>query len=275
MGDEPELKPPALGSSAGSPAPSRPPPYRWPLAVVIVALMLLLAFLAFLWTAHRAYETTLNAGGQAGRAIANEAKAIAAKFAHGTITHTFVAAIPEIATAGAGRLELATARQVETFRAEDSLSVFWDKLYLGTTVSEIRVPVTYRYHLELADPWRLDVSGQTCLVIAPPIRPSLPPAIHTDQMEKRSEAGWARFNAQQQLENLERGITPTLNQYARDRRHFALVREQCRQTVAEFVRTWLLKEDHWRTDRFHTIKVVFADERLPDPAQQPPTLRLE
>ena len=270
-----EFKPAGMASKAGSDTPPASAPYRWPLAVVAIALVFLFAFLAFLWSARRAYETTLTVGGQAGRAIAEEAKAIAAKFASGTITRTFVAAIPEITSAGAGRLELATARQVETFRAEDSLSVFWDKLYLGTTISEIRVPVTYRYHLELSDPWRLDVSGQTCLVIAPPIRPSLPPAIHTDQMEKRSEAGWARFNAQQQLDNLEKGITPTLTQYARDRRHLALAREQCRQTVAEFVRTWLLKEDQWRTDRFRTIKVVFADEQLADPARQPPTLRLE
>ena len=275
MGDDNELKPVREAPPAGSDAPSASAPYRWPLAVIAVALIVLLAFLAFLWSARRVYETTLTAGGQAGRAIAEEARAIAAKFASGTITHTFVAAIPEITSAGSGRLELATARQVETFRAEDSLSVFWDKLYLGTTVSEIRVPVTYRYHLELSDPWKLDVSGQTCLVVAPPIRPSVPPAIHTDQMEKRSEAGWARFNAQQQLENLEKGITPTLTRYARDPRHLALAREQCRQTVAEFVRTWLLKEDQWRTDRFHTIKVVFADEPSADPALQPPTLRLE
>jgi hypothetical protein len=275
MGEDNEFKPAGKASKAGSDTPSASAPYRWPLAVVAVALVLLFAFLAFLWSARRAYETTLTAGGQAGRAIAEEAKAIAAKFASGTITRTFVAAIPEITSAGAGRLELATARQVETFRAEDSLSVFWDKLYLGKTVSEIRVPVTYRYHLELSDPWRLDVSGQTCLVIAPPIRPSTPPAIHTDQMEKRSEAGWARFNAQQQLDSLEKGITPTLSRYARDPRHLALVREQCRQTVAEFVRTWLLKEDHWRTDRFHTIKVVFTDEDVPEPAQAPPTLELK
>jgi hypothetical protein len=275
MGEDNELNLPGRASSTGSEIPSAAAAHWWPVAVIAVAIILLFAFLAFLWSARRAYETTLTAGGQAGRAIAEEAKAIAAKFARGTITHTFVAAIPEITPAGAGRLELATARQVETFRAEDSLSVFWDKLYLGTTISEIRAPITYRYHLELSDPWKLDVSGQTCLVIAPPIRPSTPPAIHTDQMEKRSEAGWARFNAQQQLDNLEKGITPTLNHYARDPRHLALVREHCRQTVAEFVRTWLLKEDHWRTDRFHTIKVLFADEPLADPAQQPPTLRLE
>jgi hypothetical protein len=252
----------------------RPAPSRWPVAVVAVGVLMLAAFLAFLWTVRRAYETTLAEGGKAGRALAHEAETIAAKFASGTITRTFVAAIPEITPAGMGNLELATARQVESFHAEDSRSIFWDRLYLGTTVSEIRVPVTYRYHLRLAEAWKLEVSGAVCVVVAPPIRPSLPPAIDTARMEKRSEAGWARFNAQQQLDELEASITPTLIQYAADPRHVALVREQCRQTVAEFVRTWLLHEEQWRRDRFHTIKVVFADENVADPAQVPPTLEL-
>jgi hypothetical protein len=258
--------------------PDRPTPgsaYRWPVAVVVVALIVLSGFLALLWTARHAYETTLTEGGKAGRALANEAKAIAEKFASGSITRTFLAAIPEITPTGMGNLELATEKQVETFRAEDSRSVFWDKLYLGTTVSEIRVPVTYRYHLRLADAWKLDVSGQTCVVVAPAIRPSLPPAIDTEKMEKRSEAGWARFNARQQLDDLERGITPTLAQYAADRRHLGLAREQCRQTVAEFVKTWLLREAQWGSDRFHTIKVVFADENVTNPARVPPTIELK
>jgi hypothetical protein len=193
----------------------------------------------------------------------------------GNITKTFVAAIPEISPAGAGNLELATAGQTEIFRAQDEKSIFWDKLYLGRTVSEIRVPATYRYHLRLSDPWRLDVSGQTCIVIAPVIRPSLPPAIHTDQMEKKSDEGWGRFNAREQMADLEKGITPTLSRYATDDRHLALVREPCRKTVAEFVKTWLLKEDQWRTDRFHTIKVIFADETNAVPEQITPTIRLK
>ena len=39
--------------------------------------------------------------------------------------------------------------------------------------------------------------------------------------------------------------------------------------VAEFVRTWLLHEDHWRRDRFRTVAVRFGDEptgtSLPEP----------
>src|SRR5439155_746151 len=263
--------------------PETPPPrpshvlatYRWPLVIVVLGLLALFAVLAFLWVAKRAYEDTLTRGGRAGEFAAQKAEDVAEKFMRGNITRTFVAAIPEISTTGAGNLELATSDQTETFRAEDEKSILWDKLYLGKTVSEIRVPVTYRYHLRLADPWRLDVSGQSCIVVAPSIRPSLPPAIHTDRMEKRSDEGWARFNAREQMAGLEKSITPTLSTYAVDKKHIDLVREQCRRTVAEFVKTWLLKEDHWRTDRFHAIKVIFADETNAAPEQVAPTIQLK
>jgi hypothetical protein len=263
--------------------PERPQPrtdepltaFRWPLVIVTLGFMALFAFLAFLWITKRTYDETLNRGGKAGEFAVQKAEAIAEKFLHGNITKAFVAAIPEISSTGAGNLELATSDQTETFRAEDEKSIFWDKLYLGKTISEIRVPVTYRYHLRLADPWKLDVSGQTCIVIAPPVRPSLPPAIHTDKMEKKSAAGWGRFNASEQMTGLEKTITPTLSQYASDEKHLVLAREQCRKTVAEFVKTWLLKEDHWRTDRFHTIKVIFADETNAVPEQINPTIELK
>jgi hypothetical protein len=249
--------------------------YRWPLAFVIVAGIALFAFLEFLRVTKRTYDETLARGGKAGEYAVQKAESIAEKFMSGNITKTFVAAIPEIASTGAGNLELATSDQTETFRAEDEKSIFWEKLYLGKTVSEIRVPVTYRYHLRMSDPWQLDVVGQTCVVFAPRIRASLPPAIHTDRMEKKAEAGWGRFNAQEQMSDLEKSITPTLSEYAGDGRHAALAREQCRQTVAEFVRTWLLKEDHWRTDRFRTIKVIFADETNAVPEQVLPTVQIK
>ena len=263
--------------------PEPPPPrpshvlttYRWPLVVIILALLALFAFLAFLWITKRTYDETLARGGRAGEYAVQKAEAVAEKFLRGNITRTFLAAIPEITSSGAGNLELATSDQTETFRAEDEKSIFWDKLYLGKTVSEIRVPVTYRYHLRLSDPWRLDVSGQTCIVVAPGIRPSLPPAIHTDKLEKKSDEGWGRFNAREQMADLEKGITPTLGTYAADARHLALVREHCRKTVAEFVLTWLLKEEQWRTDRFHTIKVIFADETNAVPERVVPTIELK
>ena len=54
-----------------------------------------------------------------------------------------------------------------------------------------------------------------------------------------------------------------------------LVRESARRTVAEFVRSWLLIEDHWREDRFRSIVVVFPDEHPPDAVFVRPTLELE
>jgi hypothetical protein len=199
---------------------------------------------------------------------------IAAKFRQQTITETFLSALPTIARTPGGTLELATATSVETLARTDEKTIAWDMIYLGKTVSEISVPVTYRYHLNLRDPWKLEVSGNTCIVRTPAIRPSLPPAIHTDKMQKRSEAGWARFDAREQMAELERSLTPRLTRHAGDPRRLALVREDCRKTVAEFVRDWLLREDHWRPGRFTGIQVIFADEPDAKPELAPVVIHL-
>jgi hypothetical protein len=247
---------------------------RWPLTILALGFLALFAFLASLWIVKRTYDQTLDRGGQTADYVARKASEVAGRFSQGTITTTFLAALPQIESTGAGNLELATADQVETFRIEDEKRVFWDTLNLGKTTSEIRVPVTYRYHLRLADEWKLDVSGQTCIVTAPVIRPSLPPGIHTERMEKKSESGWGRFNAAEQMEALEKSVTPTLSKYAADSRRVALIREQSRKTVAEFVRTWLLKENQWRNDRFHAINVRFADEPSTPADTTPPTVQI-
>jgi hypothetical protein len=157
-------------------------------------------------------------------------------------------------------LELATSETHEFFRREDSRQTLWGWLDLGTTVSEIRVPVTFRYHLKLSEQWLLTTRGNVCVVQAPVIRPSLPPAIHTDRLEKSSQSGWARFNKAENLAELEKQLTPLLNARAADPRHLRNVREECRKSVAEFIRNWLVREDHWRKDRFTAVVVVFQDE---------------
>ena len=200
---------------------------------------------------------------------------IAEKFRRQHITETFLSALPTLTRIPGGALDLATATSTETIRREDERTIAWDTIYLGKTVSEISVPVTYRFHLILRDPWKLDVVGNTCIVHAPAIRPSLPPAIHTDKILKRSEAGWARFDAREQMAELERSLTPRLARTAGDSRRLALVREECRKTVAEFVRDWLLREDHWRKDRFNTIKVVFSDEPELKSELAPPVILLK
>lgn len=199
---------------------------------------------------------------------------IAAKFRQAHITETFTSALPKLARTPGGNLELATATATETITRTDERTIAWDMIYLGKTVSEISVPVTYRFHLQLRDPWQLEVVGNTCVVRAPGIRPSLPPAIHTEGMRKRSDAGWARFDAREQMAELERSLTPRLARTAADPHRLALVREECRKTVAEFVRDWLLREDHWRRDRFTSIKVIFADEPETKPELAPVVIHL-
>jgi hypothetical protein len=233
---------------------------RWPVALVAMGLI---ALIGYIWTVR----STKEVGAQLGR--------IAEQFHSGTITHRFLAAIPELSSAGTGLLELATAQMTETFSRSEEKRIFWDWIYLGETVTEIRVPVTYRYHVRLADPWRLEISGQTCVVHAPSLRPSLPPAIHTEKMEKKTERGWLGSDADQQMTDLEKSITPTLEAYARDKHHLDFVREECRKTLAEFVKRWLLKEDFWRSDRFHTIVVLFEEEGSVPPERARPSLQLE
>ena len=238
----PDPPPPPL-ATAPQPAAPIPPRRIEPWWVKIAIVLLLCGTILF-----------------ATRMVLDRTAGIAAKFSQQHITETFTSALPKLARTPGGALELATSTSTETLTRTDERTIAWDMFYLGKTVSEISVPVTYRYHLNLRDPWKLDVTGNTCVVRAPAIRPSLPPAIHTDRMQKRSEAGWARFDAREQMAELERSLTPTLSRFAGDPRRLAIVREECRKTVAEFVRDWLLREDHWRKDRFDTIKVIFADE---------------
>jgi hypothetical protein len=262
-----------------SPEPKdRPQPWlevvralRWPVVI------LTLGFIAYL-VVHQIGRTARE-GGRAATEVVREigkgAVDIASAFKSGTITNTFISAIPSFAPDSGALLELAAFEAVEILRSTDELRIGWDLIPLGTTVTEIRVPTTYRYHLRLDEPWLLEVEGQSCAVHAPEIRPTLPPAIDTGRMERYSDSGWLRFNEDEQMAELERSITEVLSERAADSRHLEMVRERCRLEVAEFVRSWLLDEDHWREDRFRSVTVIFADETPTKTAPQPPTLVLD
>ncbi len=233
-----------------------------------------LALVAYVWTLRSAGQAAERLGGSveaAGERIAD----IGERFRTGTITQTFLSSIPRIHGTGLGNLELATTEITELLSVTDERRILWDWVSLGETASEIRVPVTYRYHLRLADTWQVDISEQTIVVHAPAIRASLPPAIDTETMTKRTEQSWLRFNGQDQLEQLERSLTPTLERFAQDGPHLDLVREQCRRTVAGFVRAWLLSENQWGADRFRSIVVVFPDESPSADDLRMPTLELQ
>lgn len=196
-----------------------------------------------------------------------------------SITDVFRENVKRIASTNGDVLELATLETEETVTRFDS-KTFFDVVYLGTTESEIRTMVVFRYHLKLSEDWSLNVKDGRCVVIAPAIRPSLPPAIRTDTMEKKSEAGWLRFNAAANLSELEKGLTALLEKRAATPGKIRSVREAARLSVAKFVQAWVLKEQKdLEQGGIREIVVVFPDEPGAKDGgaalQQPATLHLE
>jgi hypothetical protein len=188
-----------------------------------------------------------------------------------TLTESFRESVTRISSTNGDILEVAILEQDETVTKYDMKTLFNEMVYLGTTTAEIRAPVVYRYHIKLSDDWQLKVDGKRCIVEAPAMRPSLPPAIRTEGMEKKSEAGWFRFNAAENLAQLEKGLTPALEKRAGNRGHLDKVREASRKSVAEFVKRWFLKEGQTAAKDIDSIVVIFPDE-MPKDGQPPPSI---
>ncbi len=166
---------------------------------------------------------------------------------------------PVVATLPGGLLETATIRMGEDFYKSDAKT--WWGLYLGNTVSHIQVAATYRYGVPLIDPaWDIVSQGQTTVVVAPSLQPSLPVAIDTSTWREKTESGWARFDKQAQLEALRGSLSGDLAERARDERRVALAREASRRTIGEFVDGWLGTRRDEEGGVFDTVKVYFADE---------------
>lgn len=182
-------------------------------------------------------------------------------FTEENITAKFISSIPQMTAEM--NLEVVTATQTEIFTQSSNKLVLWGKLDLGTTVVQVQVPVTYRYHIPLRESWNLTIKGGRVLVMAPSLRASLPPSVHTDKMERLTLRGWARTSATPMLQELELQITPLLSSRAGSPEQFDLVREKCRSSVAEFVKLWLEREG--QSSRFNSVEVSFADEKITPP----------
>lgn len=199
------------------------------------------------------------------------------KFVQSDIETSFRESITKITSTKGDILEVATLETNETVTRYDMKTAFSEFVYLGTTVSEIRTPVVYRYHIKLSDDWQLRVQDGQCIVRCPPLRPSPPPAVRTDGMEKKSEAGWLRFNAAENLATLEKELTPTLEKRAGNKAHLDNIREAARKSVAEFVKQWLLDKGGNSSAGIHSITVIFPDDAQPKsgPVTLPPTLQIQ
>lgn len=168
-------------------------------------------------------------------------------------------------------LEVATAESTERFTRKTNLAMFGQTLPLGTTVSEISVPATYRYHINLNEDWFVTTDGTRLLVLAPAIRPSLPVAFDTAKVQKKTKSGWARWDGDENLTELEKSISSRLEERAGDETSLEKIREASRESVAKFVQAWLLSQEAWGNAKFEEISVMFEGEDA-SLASMPPVL---
>ena len=160
-----------------------------------------------------------------------------------------------------GRLEVAELRQTESFEVSRDHEVLG--VPVGSTFSRVRVPVHYRYHVELAPEWRVRVLPDGGVrVIAPRVQPSLPVAIDTAQLQSESRGLWSLFTGPAQVQALARSITAQLARKAGTAPMLERQREAARQTVAEFVGKWLMTQTEWRPHAGRPVQVLFADEPI-------------
>jgi len=73
---------------------------------------------------------------------------------------------------------------------------------------------------------------------------------------------------------LRKGLTQKLEERARSQESINSVRDASRQSVAMFVKNWLVTEDQWRAEGFTSIKVLFPDEELKETETLPATIKL-
>lgn len=157
-----------------------------------------------------------------------------------------------------GLLEVSRITATEQFDKKFVYTVLGQKA--GETVAHIRVPATYRYHIELAPEWEVYRKGEVFEVITPPIQPSLPVAVDLAKMEKDVGGTWylVPFNEVEDLDALEREITAKLEQKARSDTYRTLQREAARKTVTEFVEKWLMTQQAWQAAEKPRVEVLFG-----------------
>jgi len=162
-----------------------------------------------------------------------------------------------------GQFEIATVTSRETLERESSGKYrFLDGLFevdLGTTYSRIRFTAVYRYHLKMAKVWMLELrADKKCIVHTSSVDPTLPVAFDTTTLERFTTSGWARFDKHENLEALERTVTPALA--AMSRNHLELAKQVGRPVVEKWVRDWLLKYE--KDGDSYEVIIVFPGDKL-------------
>lgn len=159
-----------------------------------------------------------------------------------------------------GLLEVSTITAEERFDSTTSHTILGASV--GKTVAQIRVPTVYRYHIPLAKDWIFRSTEETLVVIAPPVKPSLPVAIDTGKLEGFSSGIWSPLTGTNALGSLQKSITSSLGEKAATPQLILLQRESARKTVAEFVQKWVVEQPRWKDKKKPVVFIFFADEPL-------------
>ena len=173
---------------------------------------------------------------------------------------TFTIDEPVVIRTKGGVLEVSSIKSPEQFEVSKSHTVLG--VSVGKTVSRIRVPAVIRYHIELAPEWKILLRDKTFVVVAPPVKPTLPVAIDTARLESETSGVWSLITGQALIDRLQRSITGTLAAKAGSPRYVELQREEARKTVTEFVAKWLITQERWKSATSYSIRVFFSDEPI-------------
>lgn len=178
-----------------------------------------------------------------------------------TVTEVITSGETIVIRTPGGTLEVARIKAYETIkRTSSETNLFWGLIDTGSTVSEIDVPVLFRYHVPLAREWPIRCGRDLCVVHAEAIAPTLPPAVYTEEMRKRTTSGWARFDKSANLIALEKSLTQELSARAMSDRNRDAATDAGRRTVKEFVKTWILKSKTSGGGPAQRVVVLFPGE---------------
>lgn len=149
--------------------------------------------------------------------------------------------LPVVMTTDGGRLEVSSVTVYERFKRADALKLFGLDIPGTTADTHLQLRVVYRYYIEMEKAWPLHrLEGGRWLVRAGPVRPSLPVAFDTRDLEVYTDKGWLRLGAQRNLTELLRTLSPELEARAKSTAYLQLAADAGRKAVGDFVRTWLL-----------------------------------
>lgn len=177
------------------------------------------------------------------------------KLTQKTDTGTAVS-VPEFIPTNGGRLEISTVVVTQAFDSKDGKNFYG--IDLGTTTSDYRVKVVYRYFIELEKRWPITFSHDKKVVTVKTtqVLPTLPVSFDSRTIEKNTTNGWARFNKEENLNKLERSITSKLEIDAK--KYVSQAANTGRSVVEGFVKTWILQNTSLGKDV--EVKVIFPSD---------------